>query len=66
MSTVFPTPRERSIRALTELDADLNTLSRPEAFILGYETAWQASRRLTEDIVTAINDLEPAETEETE
>lgn len=58
MSTVFPTPRQRSMHALTSLDLDLNALSKPEAFILGYELAWQESRLLTEDIVTAVNHLE--------
>lgn len=58
MTTVFPTPRQRSMHALTELTDDLDDLSKPEAFILGYELAWQESRLLTEDIVEAINNKE--------
>ncbi|KAB8289330.1 hypothetical protein DSM100688_0410 [Bifidobacterium ramosum] len=58
MTTIFPTPRQRSMHALTSLDLDLNALSKPETFILGYELAWQESRLLIEDIVEAINQLE--------
>lgn len=61
MSTIFPTPRQRSMHALTTLTTDLTQLTKPEAFILGYELAWEESRQLTEDIVNAINQTEDNE-----
>lgn len=39
MSTVFPTPRQRAMHALTTLTVDLTQLHKPEVFILAYELA---------------------------
>lgn len=61
MSTVFPTPRQRAMHALTTLPVDLTQLHKPEVFILAYELAWQESRLLTEDIINAINQMEETE-----
>lgn len=63
-STVFPSPRQRAMKALTTLDMDITSLSLPEVFILAYELAWQESRLLTEDIVTEFNRREAAQDSE--
>lgn len=54
-STVFPTPRQRGMRALTLLNTDLSSLTPPETFLLGYITGWQNATTLCIQIENAIN-----------
>lgn len=54
--TVFPTPRQRGIRELTHLDEDLDGLSRPESFILGYEAGWKAACDLCIQLENLMNE----------